>query len=86
MTIQVMEEVSISLDKHRSKSILDLEIQEFDLVITLCDAAQESCPAYIQQWVQLMHQDFPDPQSLEEFRQVRDDIRQYVADLLASLA
>ena len=42
--IQVMAELGIDISHHRSKSVDDLAGEQFDLVITVCDQAQEQCP------------------------------------------
>ena len=47
-----------------------------DLVVTVCDNAQESCPIFPRP-VPRLHQPFHDPhgESLARFEQVRDEIR-----------
>ncbi|MBO8131350.1 MAG: arsenate reductase ArsC [Candidatus Marinimicrobia bacterium] len=42
-TIQVMKEIGISMDGHRSKHISEVENIEFDYVINLCEVAAMSC-------------------------------------------
>ena len=44
--IQVMAELGIDISHHRSKSVDDLAGEHFDLVITVCDQAQEQCPIF----------------------------------------
>lgn len=50
--------------------------QTIDLIVTVCDNAQEACPIFPQP-VPKLHLPFHDPhgESLESFIQVRDDIR-----------
>jgi arsenate reductase len=43
-TIQVMEEIGLSLDGHRSKTIDEFLGQPFEWFITVCDEAQKNCP------------------------------------------
>jgi arsenate reductase len=78
--LYVLAEVGIKYEG-RSKSITDLPVQDFDLVITVCDSAAEECPLWLGK-AKRMHYSFPDPAktegSLEEvqaaFRSVRDAI------------
>lgn len=91
MAIRVMNEIGISLDGHRSKSIVDfIEAgMEFDLVVTVCDNARENCPNYPGAGRQ-EHKGFEDPSGAvggdegEEvhaaFRRVRDRIHQWIEE------
>ena len=72
--ITVMQEVGIDLSQHRSKTLSDLpDPWSFDVVLTVCDSANERCPVYPAQTTRL-HVAFPDPSghSLERWREVRD--------------
>lgn len=88
--VQVMAEEGIDISNHRSKLIDDLDISEYDYVITVCDHAAEHCPIF-QSKAKKIHQSFPDPPKLavstksedeviECYRQVRDEIRVFVED------
>ena len=63
--------------------------QEFDLVVTVCDAASEECPVWLGKGRRL-HESFRDPASAEGtdaerlavFRQVRDEISERLPALL----
>jgi len=87
--IQVMAELGIDISHHRSKSVNDLAEEQFDLVITVCDQAQQQCPFFPGD-TEVMHVGFPDPArttgSEEEimavFREVRDEMRQQFIPLL----
>lgn len=80
--IEVMREIGIDISGQSSKTLeryLDLP---FDLVVTVCDAAAESCPVFLGA-KQRLHWSFPDPSAvdgsegprLDAFRAVRDAIR-----------
>lgn len=74
--IAVMNEVGIDLAGHTSKTLFDLpDPWAFDVVLTVCDAANEACPAYPATTTRL-HVSFPDPsgEDLERWREVRDAI------------
>ena len=74
--ITVMDEVGIDLNAHSSKTMAELPNKwNFDVVLTVCDSANEACPAYPAQTTRL-HVAFPDPsgQPLDTWREVRDAI------------
>lgn len=72
--VTVMQEVGIDLSGHSSKTLDVLpDPWAFDVVVTVCDSANEACPAYPAKTTRL-HVSFPDPsrQGLERWREVRD--------------
>lgn len=81
--IAVMNELSIDISMHRSKSIDEFTGQEFDYVITVCDNANEQCPVFPGK-TKRIHWSIEDPaatqgdepQRLSVFRRVRDGIRE----------
>ncbi|MDD3580493.1 MAG: arsenate reductase ArsC [Desulfobacca sp.] len=87
--IQVMAELGIDISRQRSKSVDDLAGEEFDLVITVCDRAQQECPFFPGD-TEVRHMGFPDPakatgteaETLSVFRQVRDGLRERLIPLL----
>jgi arsenate reductase len=88
LALQALSEIGI--EHHgRSKSVDEMRLEQFDLVITVCDDAAEECPVWLGKG-RRAHIGFPDPArasgSPEEimavFRQVRDDIRTRVVEFL----
>ncbi|MBX3142765.1 MAG: arsenate reductase ArsC [Trueperaceae bacterium] len=86
--VQVMGEVGIDIASHTSKALEDLpDAAAFDIVMTVCDAANEACPIFPAATTRL-HVSFPDPsgQELARWREVRDAIgeasRRLVEELL----
>ena len=74
--IAVMAEVGIDLSGHASKTLDGVpDPWAFDLVLTVCDAANEACPAYPAR-TERRHVAFPDPsgETLARWREVRDAI------------
>jgi len=75
----------------KSKSVNDFISEDFDLVVTVCDAAAEECPLWLGPG-RTIHLGFPDPaaavgsesQILDEFREVRDAILTQIPELLAN--
>ena len=86
--VQVMREVGIDLSGHRSKTLEALpDPWDFDVVVTVCDSANEACPAYPAKTTRL-HISFPDPsgQSLNVWREVRGAVGQMGRVLVESVA
>ena len=79
--VKVMNELNIDISKNISKKINSLNINSFDILITVCDHAKESCHN-ITQIKTKIHKSFLDPSTFigsdEEkiliFRKVRDQI------------
>jgi arsenate reductase len=91
--VRVMAEAGVDLSAHRSKTVQQaLEEGDFDVVVTVCDRAAESCPLFPGQ-ARKIHQGFEDPARVEgdgeaalaTFRRVRDEIRRWVESLPAVL-
>lgn len=89
MAVKEMKEVGIDISHHHSKSIEKLKDQAFDVVITVCDQAKESCPVFPHA-PSLLHWSFEDPASVtgteEErlivFRRVRDQIARCIQQFI----
>ncbi len=87
--IQVMAEIGVDISRQHSKAMDEFRNDRFDLAITLCDQAQRECPMFLNA-DRLIHMGFPDPAAatgteaeiMNEFRKVRDDIRQKIVSFL----
>jgi SAM-dependent methyltransferase len=88
-----MAEAGVDISKQRSKGVGVAEAA--DLVVTVCDSARESCPV-MPGAARTIHAAFPDPprlareattedEAMPHFRAVRDQIRQFVEQLLTLL-
>ena len=68
----------------RPKLVDEFRTVEFDLVVTLCDSAQEECPVWLGKGKR-QHHDYPDPaltNDMDDFRKVRDDMLRDLVELL----
>ena len=86
--IAVMREVGIDLSGHASKTLWDVpDPLSFDVVLTVCDDANETCPAYPADTTRL-HVSFPDPSGndLATWRDVRDALGDTARRLVEVLA
>jgi len=86
LAIQVMREIGIDIAHHESKSVETFRDMWFDVVVTVCDHARETCP-FFPNATRRMHRSFPDPsavedprEQLEAFRRVRDAIRDWILE------
>lgn len=85
--VLVMQESGIDISQQQSQLISDLPEISWDIIITVCDSANERCP-YIPGNHFYIHQSFDDPPSLaknianhlglEIYRRVRDEIKEYI--------
>lgn len=85
--ITVMKEVGIDLSGYLSKTLYEVpDPWNFDVVVTVCDSANEACPAYPAKTKRL-HVSFPDPtgHSLERWRNVRDALKAMAETLITGL-
>lgn len=89
--IEVMRELGVDLDTHRSKSVQSIDPATVATVITLC--AEEVCPLFLGQ-ARRLHWPIPDPASndpeltreqlLTRFRAARDTIREMLERFAAA--
>jgi arsenate reductase len=82
LAVQAMAEIGVDISDARPESVHTYRDDSWDLVVTVCDSARESCPVF--SWpVETIHISFPDPaeakgnedERMEAFRRVRDAIR-----------
>jgi arsenate reductase len=90
LAVAAMAELNVDISVQRSKSTDEFRDTPLDLVVTVCDDAAENCPVWMGEG-RVVHIGFPDPASargsraeqLAAFREVRDGLRQQLADYLA---
>jgi arsenate reductase len=61
--IKAMSELGIDISQHRSKSIKEFQGQHFDVVVTVCSDAADTCPFFPGDMI--LHMEFPDPSVLQ---------------------
>jgi arsenate reductase len=81
--IAVMRERGYDLSRHVSKGLDEIGIEPWDYIITM--GCKDACP-----WLSAAHRedwDLPDPNklSLQQFKELRDNIERRVLDLLARI-
>ena len=90
LAIRVMADVGIDISESTSDRVDTYVGKNYDLVLTVCDAARESCPVFPGAR-RLMHRAFEDPdypwmsesELTDVFRRVRDEIGDFCRALVA---
>ncbi len=89
--VRAMAELGIDISGQKSKSVAEVRGITFDYVITLCDNAHQSCPAFPGK-TKVRHVGFEDPpylaraarseeEAMGHYRRIRDQIRTFVETL-----
>lgn len=81
LAVRAMAEAGIDISGAQPTHVERYLAEPWDLVVTVCDSARESCPVFPRP-VEQLHVSFPDPalaqggedERLAAFRAVRDDI------------
>lgn len=87
----VMQEAGVDISGQYSKLVDELPVKDFDVVVTVCDNANEECP-FIPAKTKRVHASFPDPPKLSRlakteeerlncYREVRDAIKKLIAGM-----
>lgn len=93
LAIRAMREAGVDISTHTSKRPEDLN-SGFDVVVTVCDSAHESCPVF--PGARVVHVGFEDPprlaknaatedEAMPHYRRVRDEIRAFILTLPGSI-
>lgn len=88
--MKVMKEAGVDISAQYSKTVVELPDVKFDYVITVCDAAKETCPYF--PGGKIIHIGFQDPPALTKdmkdeeellrvYRRVRDEIETSIKQL-----
>ena len=91
LAVKVMAEAGVDISAHRSKHVDEFRSVPLDFVVTVCDAARETCPVFPGPGRRI-HRGFDDPpalardsrsedEALRHYRRVRDEIRAFVESL-----
>ena len=87
--VEVMKEKNIDISNHKPSMVDEYLSDEWDYVITVCDDANETCPAFLGKVKTRLHMGFEDPSRvsgteeyiLGEYRRVRDEIKTAFSEL-----
>lgn len=95
LAVRVMAEAGVDISGHKSKTVAELPVKDFDFVVAVCDRARESCPLFPGK-TKVIHAGFDDPprlakdarteeEALAPYRRVRDEIKAFVETLPEAL-
>lgn len=90
--INVMAEAGVDITGQHSKKVDELINVPFDVVVTVCGHANETCPMWLGNKARVVHVGFDDPpklaktakteeEALGHYRRVRDEIRAFVSNI-----
>ena len=82
--VKAMQEIGVDISHHTPKMVDQYLSEEWDYVITVCDHANETCPAFFGKVKHRLHIGFEDPSHAvgtdefiwSEFIRVRDEIKE----------
>ncbi len=77
LAVRVLKEEGIWSDEYYSKKLEEVLHIDFDLIVTVCDNAKESCPMFPKK-TEVMHIGFEDPdgKDIAEFRKTVKEIKE----------
>lgn len=89
--VKVMAEAGVDISQQQSQHVDEFVDIDFDLVVTVCNHADQKCPAF-SKGTTVIHVGFDDPpklaalatsedQALDAYRRVRDEIKTYIKTL-----
>ena len=89
--ISVMEEWGIDISHQKSESIDNFIDNNFDIIITVCDNANQSCPVFPNEKIRI-HWSIKDPfhgwsnntEDLRPYRVARNDLKNRIDEFLSS--
>ncbi len=89
LAIATMKEDGIDISHHTSNNLVEYLGVDFDYIITVCDNANERCPAFPSKAIKL-HHNFPDPAKaqgteevvMKQFSEVREMVKKYVREFV----
>ena len=88
IAIKVMRELDVNIEGQKSKSVEFINLEMFDVVVTVCDNAKNSC--FLPNHKRIVQYNFLDPvlsegtidEQIVVYRQVRDEIYTMVKELI----
>ena len=85
--IEVMSEIDLDISEQTSKPLSDFKAEDYDIVISLCGCGVNLPEEWVLREVfQDWQLDDPDGQPIATFRRVRDEVKERVEKLIASVS
>jgi len=91
MAIEVMKEIDINIRRQKSQHWEDLQVNQFDLIVTVCDHAEDKCPLVPNEGGERVYVPIQDPihargtmmEIRQAFREARENITDNVVPVVA---
>ncbi|HDP76019.1 MAG TPA: arsenate reductase ArsC [Bacteroidales bacterium] len=91
--VKAMAGLGIDISQNKPKLVDQFINQEWDYVITVCDNAKETCPAFLGKVKHRLHIGFEDPaeatgtpdEVIAVFRKVRDEIKEKFSEFIKTI-
>ncbi|MHC4415191.1 MAG: arsenate reductase ArsC [Planctomycetota bacterium] len=84
LALKTLEKYGVSTDGLRSKSLEEVQDESFDIVITLCDQARQTCPS-VEGGPPRAHWHLPDPATADEPEDVFEAIYDALVEAMGML-
>ena len=85
IVVKVMKEVDIDISDQKSKELIDEMIRNSDKIVNMGCMDKNFCPTIFLPKVIEWNLEDPKEKSIEEIRQIRDEIEKRVKDLVAEI-
>lgn len=82
--IQAMANIGIDISQQKSKSVSEYIEQAFDIIITVCDNAKESCPVFHGNAKRLYWSFFDPAEAVENIDETFEKVRDQIKDKIQS--
>ena len=84
--VKAMSEMGLDISQQYPKLVEEIDLNEMDVILTVCSNAEENCPVFPGFKGQKLHHSFDDPadaigtevEKLAVFCRVRDEIKDYL--------
>jgi arsenate reductase len=99
LAVKAMKEIGIDINNHTPHLVDQYLKEEWDYVITVCDHANETCPAFLGKVNQRLHMGFEDPSHAtgsdtfmwSEYLRIKDEIKEgfwnfYLSEIKSQLS
>ena len=84
-----MDSFGVDISTYSTNNVKEYESHNFDLVLTVCDKAKETCPVVFNT-LEMKHKSFPDPvdyvvtdeEKLQHYIEVAVDLKKWIYEIL----
>ncbi|WP_414620386.1 arsenate reductase, glutathione/glutaredoxin type [Calothrix sp. CCY 0018] len=86
-TVEIMSEIGIDISNQKSKPLSDFNSEDYDAVISLCGCGVNLPPEWVTRDIfEDWQLDDPEGGDIETYRRIREEVKQRVIKLIATLS